>query len=102
MEVFMSRNRSSFVFLGFAAMATVACPLASGCFVAESDDMASEDSLDVPLTAMSGESDPDPPPVGHNPLFPVCFWNHGTQQTYRDLANAALANTAGQMPSMPD
>ncbi len=97
----MSRGRSSYVFLGFAAMATMACPLAAGCMVGENDEMVSSDGMDVPLAALTGTSDPDDPPVGHNPMFPVCFWNHGTQQTYRDLANGALANLQGELPNMP-
>jgi hypothetical protein len=97
----MSRNRSSVVFLGFAAIATVACPLAAGCMGAESDELGAQGSFDVPLTAMTGGGDPDDPPVSHNPLYPICFWNHGTQQTYRDLAQGALANAQGQLPSMP-
>jgi hypothetical protein len=100
MEAVMSRNQSSVVFLGFAAMAAVACPLAAGCMAAENDGSVSN-AFDVPLTAMTGSGDPEDPPESHNPMYPICFWNHGTQQTYRDLAGGALANAQGQLPNMP-
>lgn len=97
----MNRGRSSVMFVGFAAMATVACPLAAGCMADESDGMVSDDGSDVEVAALALTGDPEDPPTGHNPFYPMCFWNHGTQQTYRDLAGSALANAQGQLPNMP-
>lgn len=97
----MSRNRSSFVFLGFAAMATVACPLAAGCMAEESGGMVADDGSKVEIAALALTGDPDDPPTGHNPFPPSCFWDSGVQQTYVQLATGPLTNALGVLPPMP-
>ncbi|MRG95749.1 hypothetical protein [Polyangium spumosum] len=79
-----------------------ACMLATGCGDIGAGGTVGVDAFDVPLEPMTGgDPDPDPPPTGQNPFFPNCFWHHGVQQTYRDLADGPLVNAQGQLPSMP-
>jgi hypothetical protein len=97
----MSRGRTSVVFLGFAAIATVACPLAAGCMVEEG--MVTEDESEVGVSALALTGDPEDPPQSSNPFRPACFWNAGVQQTYRELATGPLVvNTLGHLPNMPN
>ena len=97
----MNRGRSSFVFLSFAAIATVACPLAAGCMAEESDGMVSTDESSVGVAALALTVDPDDPPFSHNPFPPTCFWDGGVQQTYRQLATGPLVNFNSVLPAMP-
>jgi len=40
-------------------------------------------------------------PGTHNHFRPKCFWDHGFQQTARDLALQPLTNSNKELPSMP-
>lgn len=91
----MNRGRSSLVFVGFAAMAAVACPLAAGCMAADGEDITSQDSFDVPMTALTGGGDPDDPPTGPNGDDPEGVNEQETQNALYEMSKFALISSVG-------
>jgi len=88
------RSASTSLFVGMSLCVT-------GC-MAEAEDMdADVDAIDGPdMKALGPGGDDDPSTYNH--LRKICFWDYRFHRTARALANAAIANASGSMPSMPN
>ncbi|HRI65424.1 MAG TPA: hypothetical protein PK156_14345 [Polyangium sp.] len=98
----MSRNRSSVMFLGFAAMATMACPLAAGCIAAENDEeMVAANAFALATVAPASTGDPEDPPTGPNGDYPKGVDEEETMEALNKLAAYKLVHAVDGLTNEP-
>ncbi|MDI3287799.1 hypothetical protein [Polyangium sp. 15x6] len=93
MNDILSSNRPNLLALFFACLSLygMGCALDNGESQADPEDVL----LGVAEQGVGGD------PNTGNHLRPACFWDHGAQQTARDLSAAALVGSTDQLPPMP-